>query len=611
VFGVFGLAGVLGVLGVLGLAGVFAVFAVLGLAGVFAVLGEFAVFGVFAVLGVGAVFTVGATVPVVPVGDVPVDGVAAGVPPPDVGAAEDDAGGSGPGVSAVAIAAPPRTVKPRAPVTAQAAVERLIRMMRSFRWWIPLVDRCRLLQSTRVSPEGEPNESPLTRPSRFDGHCSSPGASAGCVRTPPKPRTGARSSSEAPVVGTPRQTDAPRRDVIVVYGEAVQATSRQRTRILASGLVVVAIACGVVLVTALSATTKSGILGDLEIYRGAIGYAFGGGDLYAWVYEHPTVKGLGFTYPPFAALVLSWLVFVPLTVAKMVWTAVTFAVIAACLWLLTRPDPGTRVGGSPSTALRVAWTAGLAIPVVFTYPFLHNLVVGQVSLFVIALALFDHTLPPRWRGVLVGLAGAIKLTPLVFVPYYLLTRQWRQAAVASGTFAAATGLAFAVLPQGSLAYWTDKLWQTGRVGRTDSTVNKSLLGLLARTFGDGTATKVVWVVLVLAVAALAYWRAARAFREDDLLGATLMVGALSVAVSPISWPHHQLWLVLVAAWWLLQRGRVPLVLGLVLFAVFLGYPWFDDYQVTIDPLLRIGVELPALAVLLVLGVGPRPAAGRA
>lgn len=142
-------------------------------------------------------------------------------------------------------------------------------------------------------------------------------------------------------------------------------------------------------------------------------------------------------------------------------------------------------------------------------------------------------------------------------------------------------------------------------------MNKSLLGLLARTFGDGTATKVVWVVLALAVAALAYWRAARAFREDDLLGATLMVGALSVAVSPISWPHHQLWLVLVAAWWLLQRGRVPLVLGLVLFAVFLGYPWFDDYQVTIDPLLRIGVELPALAVLLVLGVGPRPAAGRA
>jgi alpha-1,2-mannosyltransferase len=390
----------------------------------------------------------------------------------------------------------------------------------------------------------------------------------------------------------------------------VQATSEQRTRILVSALVPVAIACAVVLVMSLNATTEAGILGDLEIYRGAIGYGFGGGDLYAWVYEHPTVKGLGFTYPPFAALVLSWLVVVPLAAAKVVWTVLTFAVIAACLWLLTRPDPGTRVGGSPSPALRLAWTAGIAIPVLFTYPFLHNLVVGQVSLFVIALALFDHTLPPRWQGVLVGLAGAIKLTPLVFVPYYLLTRQWRQAAMASGTFAAATGLAFAVLPGASIDYWTDKLWQTGRVGRTDSTVNKSLLGLLARLLGDGGATKIVWVALALAVAALAYWRAAHAFGEDDLLGASLMVGALSVALSPISWPHHQLWLVLVAAWWVLQRGRAPLVLGLVLFVVFLGYPWFDDYKTAIDPLLRIGVELPALAVLLVLGAGPRPGAGR-
>lgn len=389
----------------------------------------------------------------------------------------------------------------------------------------------------------------------------------------------------------------------------MQATSEQRTRILASALAVVAVACGIVLVTALSATTEAGILGDLEIYRGAIGYGLGGGDLYSWVYQHPTVTGLGFTYPPFAALVLSWLVVVPLAAAKVVWTVLTFAVIAACLWLLTRPDARTRVGEAPRPALRVAWTAGLAVPALFTYPFLHNLVVGQVSLFVIALALFDHTLPRRWQGVLVGIAGAIKLTPLVFVPYYLITRQWRQAAVASGTFAAATGLAFAVLPGPSVDYWTDKLWQTGRVGRTDSTVNKSLLGLLTRLLGDGTATKVAWVVLALAVAALAYWRASRAHHDGDLLGATLMVGALSVAVSPISWPHHQLWLVLVAAWWLLQRGRLPLVLGLVLFAVLLGYPWFDDYAV-MDPLLRVGVELPALAALLVLGAGPRPGTGR-
>ena len=44
--------------------------------------------------------------------------------------------------------------------------------------------------------------------------------------------------------------------------------------------------------------------------------------------------------------------------------------------------------------------------------------------------------------------------------------------------------------------------------------------------------------------------------------------------------------------------------------MFLGYPWFDDYPAgTVGTLLGIGVELPALAVLLVLGVGLLPGRG--
>jgi len=44
--------------------------------------------------------------------------------------------------------------------------------------------------------------------------------------------------------------------------------------------------------------------------------------------------------------------------------------------------------------------------------------------------------------------------------------------------------------------------------------------------------------------------------------------------------------------------------------VFLGYPWFDDYPAgTVGTLLGIGIELPALAVLLVLGVGLLPGRG--
>lgn len=387
------------------------------------------------------------------------------------------------------------------------------------------------------------------------------------------------------------------------------ASTGSRARALALALVAVALAVGTLLVVSLTQTRAAGLLGDLDIYREAIRMSLAGGDLYAYTYEHPTVHGLGFTYPPFAALVLVPFALLESLPAKIIWTGLTFAVAIACLAVLVRRAGGysTSRVSAPSAPNQVAWVAGLAIPVMLSYPFLHNLVVGQVSLFVVALALCDQLLPRRWQGLLVGAAAAIKLTPLVFLPYYLLTRQWRQAAVCAGAFAGASALAWAILPNASLAYWTDKLWQTGRVGRTDSTVNKSLLGLVSRQLPDGLPTTLAWLALAAAVAVLAYWRAAQHFRNHDLLAATLAVGALSVAVSPISWPHHQLWLVFAAAWYVLQRGRTALVLGATLFAVFLGYPWFDDYPPgTVGGLLGIGVELPALAVLLVLGFGLLP-----
>ncbi|MFT4110380.1 glycosyltransferase 87 family protein [Propionicimonas sp.] len=390
-----------------------------------------------------------------------------------------------------------------------------------------------------------------------------------------------------------------------------ESTSGDRVRLLALGLVAVAIAEAAVLVWGLSATMGvAGLLGDLDIYRGAVSWALAGNDLYTYTYQHPTVHGLGFTYPPFAALVLLPFALMASLPAKIVWTILTFVVVVGCVHVLVRHarhDPQSRLARTASRQARTAWVAGLSIPVMATYPFLHNLIVGQVSLFVVALALCDQLLPQRWQGVLVGLSGAIKLTPLVFVPYYLLTRQWRQAALCGGTFAAATGLAFLVLPGASVEYWTSMLWQTSRVGRTDSTVNKSLLGLLARQLPDGAPVTVVWLAVAVAVAALAYWRASRSFADGDLLAATLVVGALSVALSPISWPHHQLWLVFAAAWYLLQRGRASLALGAGLFAIFFGYAWFDDYPAgTLGPLLGVGVELPALAVLLVIGFGLRP-----
>jgi hypothetical protein len=108
-FGVFAVLGVFGVLGVLAELGVF---------GVLAVTAVRAVAGVLAVLAVGAVFTVTAGLVAW------AEGVWAG--------AEEVTEGLGSGVAAVAMPTPPRTLRPRAPVTAQAAVERVIFMVCPF-----------------------------------------------------------------------------------------------------------------------------------------------------------------------------------------------------------------------------------------------------------------------------------------------------------------------------------------------------------------------------------------------------------------------------------------------------------------------------------------------
>jgi alpha-1,2-mannosyltransferase len=140
-------------------------------------------------------------------------------------------------------------------------------------------------------------------------------------------------------------------------------------------------------------------------------------------------------------------------------------------------------------------------------------------------------------------ATAVKLTPALFILYLVLTRRWRAAGVATGTFLVATALGTAVAPGESLQYWAHSLWETSRVGRPDQTGNQSLLGMLARLALPGSPSTLLWGVLAAALLVVALRRAVQAARQgDDLVGITL-TGLASGLVSPISWSHHLYWFV--------------------------------------------------------------------
>ena len=77
---------------------------------------------------------------------------------------------------------------------------------------------------------------------------------------------------------------------------------------------------------------------------------------------------------------------------------------------------------------------------------------GQVNLVLMALILWDLTQPDTdktrwWKGFGTGVAAGIKLTPLIFIPYLLVARKFRQAAMACAGFAFTVLLGFAILPE--------------------------------------------------------------------------------------------------------------------------------------------------------------------
>jgi alpha-1,2-mannosyltransferase len=306
-----------------------------------------------------------------------------------------------------------------------------------------------------------------------------------------------------------------------------------------------AIAIGVLLTTALTFRHFF----DLGVYRGSVRYwLIDGGHLYDYRYQH---SAYGFTYPPFAALVMAPLVITSWPVAVAISLAANTAMVVLLLrWFFV---PFLRRRSWPM------WTpCALAfLAVVLFEPARDTLTLGQINLVLLVLVCADlrALVTGRLRaGIGIGLAAAIKLTPAVFVGYLLLTRQYRAAATAAGTAAGATVLTAIVVPGPSRVFWTDALWDTGRVGKLAYVSNQSLRGVLARL----DAPEIWWVAAVaLVVAYWAWWVRSRRTPGDHAAGfaVTAIVACL---ISPVTWVHHLVW-VLPALFWLLDRGRTTVV----------------------------------------------------
>ena len=275
---------------------------------------------------------------------------------------------------------------------------------------------------------------------------------------------------------------------------------------------------------------------DLNVYHGAISYWINdGGSLYDFLSPQTTY---GFTYPPFAALVMAPMAL--LAFDPTIWVSCITCVAATVVLVHVLIDPLVR---------REGWVRWYAVLLVSSFavafePLRETFLFGQVNIYLVALVAVDLLVllrrGSRFAGVGIGLATAIKLTPAVFILYLVVTRRFKAAAVAVGTAGVASILAAAVAPGASRVFWTDALWNTDRIGAVAFISNQSLNGAVAR-LNPAEASTVGWLLCVLAVMVIWLVRVRRAVANGDEATGFALTGVLGCLISPITWVHHLVW----------------------------------------------------------------------
>jgi alpha-1,2-mannosyltransferase len=278
---------------------------------------------------------------------------------------------------------------------------------------------------------------------------------------------------------------------------------------------------------------------DLVVYRTGGASVLHGWSLYAPSFLAHSGGHLAFTYPPFAAVALVPAALPPLDVVFVLWSVLCLVALFCLVWLSFR-----RLLDRGAPRNRILLTCLLTAAAVVTVPMSEHLSLGQIGIPLTLLCVAD-VLPAstRWpRGLLVGVATAMRMTAGLFVVYFVVTRQWRAACTSALTTAVLWLGSALVMPADSRVYFIGRLgFDPQRLGAVLEVANQSLWGTFHRWFGSGG--ELPWLLLAPIVAVVGLTRAQRASAAGNRLAAAALVGITSELVAPVSWMHHAAWLV--------------------------------------------------------------------
>ncbi|CAM5297006.1 bifunctional glycosyltransferase 87/phosphatase PAP2 family protein [Streptomyces fumanus] len=316
------------------------------------------------------------------------------------------------------------------------------------------------------------------------------------------------------------------------FGATAAGATRARLRAAQLGLWLVAAVLAVRQLAAVLGSPRGERLTDLETWVGPDGVLHVEGSLY---------DSTRFTGTPFAGLVLKPLTRAAEQALGWGWTFGTLLLVVALGVVAARalPQPVGR-----RTALLAAPVAVSLL--VVSLPVRNTLWLGQTSVIPVLLVLLGcfAVRGQRAGGLLIGVAAALQPTVLLFVPLLWFTDRRRAAATTAATFAACTALAWAAMAHDSYTYWVHHMAGVGLGDAADDLGNQSLHGALLRLGLSGPLEIALFVALGAAVAGLGLRRAVRYARDGQLLLAVAVTGCAAIAVSPATWRHQLLWVLL-------------------------------------------------------------------
>jgi alpha-1,2-mannosyltransferase len=174
-----------------------------------------------------------------------------------------------------------------------------------------------------------------------------------------------------------------------------------------------------------------------------------------------------------------------------------------------------------------------------------------------------------------------------------------------------------LLPGDSVTYWTSAIFQSGRLGSNAGTSNQSLRGVLLRIFLPGQAPGVLWAAVAVLVAVAGFAVARRLARQDREMEGIAVTALLGVLLSPVSWIHHYVVVVVVIGAILADgrsRRRIAIAAGTAAFFA-LTIPWWGrsllsrpDVPALAARVVEDGFGIAAVALIVILA--RLPAAGR-